>query len=138
MVENSFGGWTVSVSEGDEQCIRHALGWSFSQMLSKIIILGENLHFSFNNLLYNLFNDWNKDPCFFVSLYSWMFPNSFILVMLDFVWYCYHQLSAISLSFLIWSLYVTFGEVCFLLMLIEWSREVGVSVWNFYQLYFSL
>lgn len=23
-------------------------------------------------------------------------------------------------------------------MLIEWSREVGVSVWNFYQLYFSL
>ena len=23
-------------------------------------------------------------------------------------------------------------------MLIEWSREVGISVWNFYQLYFSL
>lgn len=23
-------------------------------------------------------------------------------------------------------------------MLIKWSREVGVSVWNFYQLYFSL
>lgn len=115
----------------------HSVGLSL-RCFAKIIILGENLHFSFNNLLYNLFNDWNKDPCFFVSLYSWMFPNSFILVMLDFVWYCYHQLSAISLSFLIWSLYVTFGEVCFLLMLIEWSREVGVSVWNFYQLYFSL
>ena len=115
----------------------HSVGLSL-RCFAKIIILGENLHFSFNNLLFILFNDWNKDPCFFVSLYSWMFPNSFILVMLDFVWYCYHQLSAISLSFLIWSLYVTFGEVCFLLMLIEWSREVGVSVWNFYQLYLSL
>ena len=103
----------------------HSVGLSLRRF-AKIIILGENLHFSFNNLFYCLFDDWNKDPCFFVSLYSWMFPNSFILVLLDFVWYCYHQLSAISLSFLIWSLYVTFGEVCFLLVLIEWSREVGV------------
>lgn len=115
----------------------HSVGLSLRRF-AKIIIHGENLHFSFNNLFYNLFDDWNKDPWFFVSLYSWMFPNSFILVLLDFVWYCYHQLSAISLSFLIWSMYVTFGEVCFLLMLIEWSREVGISVWNFYQLYFSL
>lgn len=67
-----------------------------------------------------------------------MCANSFILVLLDFVWYCYFQLSAIPFSFLIRFLYVTFREVCFLLMLIEWSREVGVSVWNFYQLYFSL
>lgn len=88
----------------------HSVGLSLRRF-AKIFILGENLHFSFNNLFYCLFDDWNKDPCFFVSLYSWMFPNSFILVLLDFVWYCYHQLSAISLSILIWSLYVTFGYV---------------------------
>ena len=86
----------------------HSVGLSLRRF-AKIIILGENLHFSFNNLFYCLFDDWNKDPCFFVSLYSWMFPNSFILVLLDFVWYCYHQSSAIYLSILIWSLYVTFG-----------------------------
>lgn len=71
---------------------------------------------------------------FFVSLYSWMFPNSFILVLLDFVWYCYHQLS--SISFFLFCM--LFWGGCFLLMLIEWSREIGVSVWNYYQLYFSL
>ena len=86
----------------------HSVGLSLRRF-AKIIILGENLHFSFNNLFYCLFDDWNKDPCFFVSLYSWMFPNSFILVLLDFVWYCYHQSSVIYLSILIWSLYVTFG-----------------------------
>lgn len=129
----------------DRECLRvtnnaiqRSLGWSFYQTLCKDNHFWGNLHFSFNNLFYKLFDVWNKDPCFFVSWYSWMFPNSFILVLLDFVWYCYHQLFAISLSFLIWSLYVTFGEVCFLLMLIEWSREIGVSVWNYYQLYFSL
>lgn len=37
---------------------------------AKIFILGENLHFSFYNLFYCLFDDWNKDSCFFVSLYS--------------------------------------------------------------------
>lgn len=138
--------WSRILSVVDRECVWgwrtmpsnvHSVGLSLRRF-AKIIIHGENLHFSFNNLFYNLFDDWNKDPCFFVSLYSWMFPNSFILVLLDFVWYCYLQLSAISFSFLIWSLYLTFGEVCFLLMLIEWSREVGVSVWNFYQLYFSL
>lgn len=66
-----------------------------------------------------------------------MFPNSFILVLLDFVWFCYHQLSAISFfPFLIFVCYFWGG--CFLLMLIEWSREIGVSVWNYYQLYFTL
>lgn len=91
--------------------IQRSLGWSFYQTLCKDNHFWGNLHFSFNNLFYSLFDDWNKDPCFFVSLYSWMFPNSFILVLLDFVWYYYHQLSAISLSILIWSLYVTFGYV---------------------------
>ena len=68
-----------------------------------------------------------------------MCANSFILVLLDFVWYCYfNYLQFHFLSLSIRSLYVTFGEVCFLLMLIEWSREVAVSVWNFCQLYFSL
>ena len=116
--------------------IQRSLGWSFYQTLCKDNHSWVNLHFSFNNLFYNLFDDWNKNPCFFVSLYSWMFPNSFILVLLDFVWYCYHQLSSISFSFLIFVCY--FWGVCFLLMLIEWSREIGVSVWNYYQLYFSL
>lgn len=109
----------------------HSVGLSIRRF-AKIIILG----WIFNNLFYNLFDDWNKNPCFFVSWYSWMFPNSFILVLLDFVWYCYHQLSSISFSFLIFVCY--FWGVCFLLMLIEWSREIGVSVWNYYQLYFSL
>lgn len=27
--------WTEKASEGDEQCLQHALGWSFSQMLCK-------------------------------------------------------------------------------------------------------
>ena len=107
--------------------IQRSLGWSFSQTLCKDNHFWGNLHFSFNYLFLKRFDGWNKDPCFFVSWNSWMFPNSFILVLLDFVWYCYHQFSASSFSFLIWSLYVTFGEVCFLLMLIDWSREVGVS-----------
>ena len=131
LYRESVWGWRTMPSNA------HSVGlslWSFA----KIIFFRGNLHFSFNNLFYILFDDWNKDPCFFVSLYSWMFPNSFILVLLDFVCYCYHQLSSISFSFLFWSLYVTFGEVCFLLMLIEWSREVGVTLWNYYQLYFSL
>ena len=87
----------------------HSVGPSLRRF-AKIIIHGENLHFSFNNLFYNLFDDWNKNPWFFVSWYSWMFPNCFILVLLDFVWYCYHQLSSISFSFLFWSLYVTLGR----------------------------
>lgn len=80
--------------------IQRALSWSFRRF-AKIIIHGENLHFSFNNLFYNLFDDWNKDRCFFESLYSWMFPNSFILVLLDFVWYSiinYLQSPFLSLS----------------------------------------
>ena len=78
----------------------HSVGLSLRRF-AKIIIHGENLHFSFNNLFYSLFDDWNKDPCFFVSLYSWMFPNSFILVLLDFVWYSiinYLQSPFLSLS----------------------------------------
>jgi len=78
----------------------HSVGLSLRRF-AKIIIHGENLHFSFNNLFYNLFDDWNKDRCFFVSLYSWMFPNSFILVLLDFVWYSiinYLQSPFLSLS----------------------------------------
>ena len=103
----------------------HSVGLSLRRF-AKIIILGENLHFP-SIICFRIFlMTGTRIHVFFVSLYSWMFPNSFILVLLDFVWYCYHQLSAISLSFLIWSLYVTFGEVCFLLVLIEWSREVGV------------
>ena len=47
----------------------HSVGLSLRRF-AKIIILGENLHFSFNNLFYNLFDDWNKERCFFVSLYS--------------------------------------------------------------------
>ena len=48
----------------------HSVGLSLRRF-AKIIIHGENLHFSFNNnLFYNLFDDWNKDPRFFVSLYS--------------------------------------------------------------------
>lgn len=45
---------------------------------------------------------------FFVSLYSCMFANSFILVLLDFVWYCYFQLSAIPFSFLIYQIFVCY------------------------------
>lgn len=41
----------------------HSVGLSIRRF-AKIIILGENLHFSFNNLFYNLFDEWNKDPCF--------------------------------------------------------------------------
>ena len=81
--------------------IQRALSWSFSQTLCKDNHSWGEFHFSFNNLFYNLFDDWNKDPCFFVSLYSWMFPNSFILVLLDFVWYSiinYLQSPFLSLS----------------------------------------
>ena len=115
------------MSEGDEQCHPTCtFGWSFSQTLSKDNHFCGNLHFP-SIICFRIFlMTGTRIHVFFVSWYSWMFPNSFILVLLDFVWKCYHQLSAISLSFLIWSLYVSFGEVCFLLMLIEWSREVGV------------
>lgn len=37
-----------------------------------------------------------------------MFANSFILVLLDFVWYCYFQLSAIPFSFLIYQIFVCY------------------------------
>ena len=47
----------------------HSVGLSLRRF-AKIIIFGENLHFSFNNLLLALFDARNKDPCFFVSLYS--------------------------------------------------------------------
>lgn len=47
----------------------HSVGLSIRRF-PNIIIFGENLHFSFNNLFQNLFDDWNKDSCFFVSWYS--------------------------------------------------------------------
>ena len=37
-----------------------------------------------------------------------MFANSFILVLLDFFWYCYFQLSAIPFSFLIYLIFVCY------------------------------
>ncbi len=45
----------------------HSVGLSIRRF-AKIIIFGENLHFSFNNLFYNLFDDLNMDPCFFRKL----------------------------------------------------------------------
>lgn len=70
-VENSnIHGWTESVSEVDYNAIQRSLGWSFYQTLCKDNHSWVNLHFSFNDLFYNLFDDWNKNPCFFVSWYS--------------------------------------------------------------------
>ena len=54
----------------------HSVGLSLRRF-AKIIILGENLHFSFNNLFYCLFDDWNKDPCFFVVC----IPECFLTVL---------------------------------------------------------
>ena len=52
-----------------------------------------------------------------------MFPNSFILVLLDFVWY--------SIINYLQSPFLSLSDFCMLLlrrlMLIERSREVGVS-----------
>lgn len=85
----------------------HSVGLSLRRF-AKIIIHGENLHFSFNNLFYNLFDDWNKDPCFFVSLYSWMFPNSFILVLLDFF--------GIAIFNYLQSPFLSLSDLCILLL----------------------
>lgn len=57
--------------------IQRSLGWSFYQTLCKDNHSWVNLHFSFNNLFYNLFDDWNKNPCFFVSC----IPECFLTVL---------------------------------------------------------
>ena len=74
----------------------HSVGLSIRRF-AKIIILGD-----FHSIICFkiILMTGTSIHVFFVSLYSWMFPNSFILVLLDFVWYCYHQLSSISFSFL--------------------------------------
>lgn len=97
------------VSEGDEQCHPTFTRLVFlSDALQRLSFLGRIYIFHSIICFIIFLMTWTWIHVFFVSWYSWMFPNSFILVLLDFVWYCYHQLSAISFSFLIWSLYVTF------------------------------
>ena len=108
--------WSRILSWLDRECVWwwrtmpsnvHSVGLSIRRF-AKIIILGENLHFSFNNLFYNIFDDWNKNPCFFVSWYSWMFPNSFILVLLDFV--------GIAIINYLQSPFLSLSDLCMLLL----------------------
>lgn len=75
----SVWGWRTMPS------IVHSVGLSIRRF-AKVIIFGGI--YIFHSI--TCFKKFLMAGTSFVSWYSWMFPNSFILVLLDFVWYCYH------------------------------------------------